>query len=258
MFNKFRDLLGLGNAHEGFVDSHSIQGRKPSQEDACYLSPVTMNGQVLLVADGVGGHAHGEFASNLCVQLFRDSFESSDTLVSDPEAYLRQLIMQVAVQVHAKSSNDPEYRGTGSTISGFYLWGRQYVCFNVGDSRVYHFSKEQQLHQLTKDQTVVQDLIDRGEITPEEARHHPHRNMMNSAIGQELDEIRIEITPVQELQEGACLLACSDGVNDALTDAAMQAVLSKYATAPGVCQQLVQAAYDAGGLDNITAVLLRR
>lgn len=258
MLDKLRNLMGGKSFPPGFTDGHSIQGRKPSQEDAWYMSPVTMNGQLLLVADGVGGHAHGEYASNLCVEMFRESFESPDTFISHPEAYLRQLIMQIAARVHHKSSTDPTYRGTGSTLSGCYVWGNQFVCFQIGDSRVYRYSGAGELVQLTRDQSLVQDLLDKGAITPEEARIHPQRNMMNSAIGQALDEISIVIHSVEELPKGDSLLLITDGVNDALTDEAIQQILIQDGHEAGVCQKLAQAAYDAGGLDNITALFLRK
>lgn len=255
MIDKLRQML---RKPEGpLTDAHSLQGRKPSQQDAWYISPLTFNGQLIFVADGVGGHAHGEFASNLTVELFRRSFEADDTLIDNVETYLREQAMQAAAQVLAKSQSDPDYHGCGTTLSGFLRYGQRFRTVNIGDSRVYHFSEGGGLKQLTKDQTVVQDLVDQGAITPEEARQHPQRNMMYSAIGQALDEIRIDIGVEHELKRGDWLFAFSDGVHDALTDDEIASVIRDHLEQPGLCEALTQAAYAAGSKDNITAVAYR-
>ena len=255
MIEKFRQLF---QRKEGpLTDAHSLQGRKPSQQDAWYISPVTLNGQLIFVADGVGGHAHGEFAANLAVELFRRSFEADDTLVDNVETYLREQSMQVAAQVLHKSENDPEYKGCGTTLAGFFRYGNRYRTLNIGDSRVYHFSEAGGLKQLTKDHTIVQELLDQGAISAEEARNHPQRNMMYSAIGQALDEIRIDIGAEQALNAGDWLLAFSDGVHDALPDAEIARLIHAHQEKASLCATLTQAAYDAGGKDNITAVAYR-
>lgn len=255
MIDKIRQLF---QRTEGpFTDAHSLQGRKPTQQDAWYISPVTFNGQLIFVADGVGGHAHGEFAANLTVELFRRSFEAEDTLIDNVETYLREQAMQVAAQVLHKSESDPDYQGCGTTLTGFFRYASRYRTINIGDSRVYHFSPTQGLKALTKDHTLVQQLLDEGAISAEEARQHPQRNMMYSAIGQDLRDIQVDIGPEGELAKGDWLLAFSDGVHDALTDAEITAIVRNYSDKPGLCQALTQAAYDAGGLDNITAAAYR-
>ncbi|GAB4423604.1 MAG: Stp1/IreP family PP2C-type Ser/Thr phosphatase [Bacteroidia bacterium] len=256
MLDKIRQLFQSPGSSKR-ADAYSIQGRKPSQEDAYYISAVTFNGQLFFVADGVGGHAHGEFASNLTVALFRASFESDSTMIADVEAYLREQTMQVAARVYEKGKSDPEYAGCGTTLSGFMVFGSQFQTVNVGDSRVYHYGTDKQLRQLTRDQTVVQDLVDQGKLTPEEARIHPRRNVMNSAIGQPLDQIRIDVGQPQPLQRGEWLLAFSDGVHDALSFDQIAFLIEKHQHQPEFCKALVEAAYEAGGLDNITAVAYR-
>lgn len=238
------------------VSGYSIQGRKPSQQDAWYTSPHTVNGQLVFVADGVGGHAHGEYASELCVTVFKQIFEK-DPFIVDEKQFLHETAMIVAERVYQKSQDDAEYFGCGTTLSGFLVYGGRYHLVNIGDSRVYIYNKDGQLIQMTKDHSIVQQLLDRGEITPEEARTHPRRNVMFSAIGMNPEDMSISITGPFDLSHGDLLLAFSDGVPDALTDEQIREVILKNHQNPDLCRSMVDASYEAGGKDNITACCYR-
>ncbi|MEZ4775297.1 MAG: protein phosphatase 2C domain-containing protein [Bacteroidia bacterium] len=238
------------------MSGYSIQGRKPSQQDAWYTSPHTFNGRLVFVADGVGGHAHGEFASELCVEVFKHTFEK-DPFIVDEKQFLHETAMIAAERVYQKSQDDQAYFGCGTTLSGFLVSGGRYHLINIGDSRVYLYNKEAQLVQLTKDHSIVQQLLDRGEITLAEARTHPRRNVMFSAIGMNPEEMSITVSGPYELQHGEILFAFSDGVPDALLDDQIREVILKNHQNPDLCQAIVDAAYDAGGKDNITACCYR-
>ena len=238
------------DTHKG---GYSFIGRKPTQQDEFYYSPNTINGDLVFVADGVGGHAGGDYASHLCKEVFSKSFEQ-DPMITDERAYLRDHIMEIARQVYHKGKTDDHFANCGTTLSGFLLSGGRYHLFHVGDSRVYLFDQEQSLIQLTEDHSVVAQMLQRGEISEAEAKTHPQRNTMYSAIGQVPEEIRIDIVGPYDLNKGEILLAFSDGVHDALTDDEIRNIILKYPDIHDLCKEIVVAAYDAGGKDNITAV----
>ncbi|MEZ4826410.1 MAG: protein phosphatase 2C domain-containing protein [Bacteroidia bacterium] len=238
------------------VAGYSVQGRKPSQQDAWYGSNLTLNGRLVFVADGVGGHAHGEYASELCVEVFRQSFEKEPFMV-DEKQYLYDTAMIVAERVYQKGQDEPEYKGCGTTISGFLVYGDRYHLINIGDSRVYVFREDKSLIQLTRDHSLVQQMLDQGQITPAEARTHPRRNVMYSAIGVNPDEMTIDVTGPFDIYHGEILLAFSDGVPDAIPDDQIREIILNNRQNPDLCQVIVEAAFNAGGMDNITACCYR-
>lgn len=248
LLQRFRPLPQAG----GF----SIKGRKDKQEDAFYISEKKQAQQLIFVADGVGGHGHGDFASNLCVETFRKAFEQ-DAEIEDIPAFLKKTAMLVAASVYNKGKTEPEYKNCGTTLSGFFVSYNAYFTVNIGDSRVYAF-ENQELTRMTKDHSIVQSLIDEGKITEKEAFTHPKRNMMTSAIGQKLEMIRIDIKGPYPLKKGAMLLAFSDGVHDALTDNEIEILLKNAADSKHLAQLIVETAYEAGGKDNITACFYRQ
>jgi len=237
------------------TESSSIQGRKPSQEDSFLITEVRHGMRLVFVADGVGGHGHGDFASKTVVDYFREKFNTLD-VDTPPEAFLRETVMKAAQKVLDKSIEDPMYTNCGTTISGFLVVGNDYYTINIGDSRVYLWS-EDCLSRETHDHSIVQRLLDRGEITEEEAFHHPQRNMMTSAIGQDLSLMQVDVGRKKQFKHGDILLAFSDGVHDALTDNQIFSMISRYKETPDLAGRLTEAAYNAGGKDNITAVVYR-
>ncbi len=250
LFTKIETLFSGKN-----TSSYSIQGRKPGQEDALFVSDWKNNQQIIFVADGVGGHKHGEYASRLCVNIFENEFETKEKISQIPD-FLKKTILLVAAKLLNKSAEDEEYKNTGTTISGFFIDKNTFFTFNVGDSRVYFFDGKKLL-QATKDHSVVQNMLDKGEITEQEAFNHPKRNMMTSAIGQSLDLMKIAIKGPYKIRKNNLLLAFSDGIHDALTDAEIKKIIMKEKSIPKLARLLVESAYTAGGKDNITACLYR-
>ena len=237
------------------TESSSLQGRKSKQEDSFLITEQRHGMQLIFVADGVGGHGHGDFASRTVVDYFNDAFNAID-VDTDPIAFLNETVIRAARKVVDKSVEDPSYTNCGTTISGFLVVGDCYYTINIGDSRVYLWS-EDLLCRETHDHSVVQRLLDRGEITEEEAFHHPQRNMMTSAIGQDLSLMQVDVGRKKQFKHGDILLAFSDGVHDALTDNQIFSMISRYKETPDLAGRLTEAAYNAGGKDNITAVVYR-
>lgn len=249
----FKNLLGIKRKGP-VLQGHSIQGRKSAQEDAYLLCEPSRHGTLVLVADGVGGHGHGDFASNLCVEVFQEKFEKLDEL-EDVEEFLRVTAMTVATRVLEQGKREPAFRKSGTTLTGFLVQEDIFTVINIGDSRVYELLDSGEFLQLTHDHSVVQELMEAGEITKEEMRTHPQRNIMTSAIGQELTEIKIQVEGPYPIDRGELLLACSDGVHDAISDEQIRNLLVENKDSDQLAERLVEAAYENGGKDNITACI---
>lgn len=239
------------------MGGYSIKGRKPTQQDAWYISPNTKYGVLVLVADGVGGHAHGEYASKLCVEVFQHAFEEAN-IISDVPSFLKHQASSVSQAVWEKSQNDPNYKNCGTTLSAFLIQKQEFYFIHIGDSRIYLLDNSSNLHQISKDQTIIQQLLDQGEIQPEDIPHHPQKNVMYSAIGQEPSKIQVDIRGPEPIRKGEILLVCSDGIHDALPDQKIRQIIIAHKENEDLPKILVEAAYEAGGKDNITACYLRK
>ncbi len=220
-------------------------------------------GHVLLVADGMGGAAAGEVASALSVEtveafvveLLRrfSNLQASDEhgVISD----LRQAVRQADARIVEEVALHPELAGMGTTLTMAFTSGSRLFVIHAGDSRCYLF-RAGDIHRLTEDHTVVAEMVDRGEISPEQARHHSHRHVVTNVLGGGQAGVRVDVQRV-DLESGDVLLLCSDGLTDMLDDARISAVLSAEVEPEAACRRLVAEANEAGGHDNITAVVAR-
>lgn len=199
-----------------------------------------------LVADGMGGHEHGEVASAL----------ARETVVAEV-AYGRSLIEAIReadVEIIRHSRDKGEALPMGTTVAAVAVRGDSYEVAWVGDSRVYLYNGS--LKQITHDHSYVQELVAQGAITPEQAKHHPHRNVVTQALGvTEPDQLRIE-TIAGHLEPGQCLLLCSDGLTEEVDDEAIAEILGRGLSLQEAVDHLILAALDMGGSDNVTVVLL--
>ncbi len=233
---------------------YSIKGRKNIQEDSYYISEEKNKQQLLFVADGVGGHGHGDFASQLCVEIFKTNFLRLGKII-EINNFLEDTAYEVAKQVLKKGEEYPEFKNCGTTISGIFVDNKSYYTINIGDSRVYSIA-DNKLNRETKDHSKVQRLIDTGIITETEARVHPEKNMMTSAIGQSLNMITIDINGPKELYKNKLLFACTDGIHDALDDAEIETFFNSNEIDNNLAEKLVTKAYKSGINDNITLCIL--
>lgn len=201
-----------------------------------------------LVADGMGGHEHGEVASAL----------ARDTIVQQVRegAGLAEAIRAADQEIMRQSQRRAEALPMGTTVVAARIEGSQFEIAWVGDSRIYLWDGS--LHQLSQDHSYVQELIDQGAITPEQARTHPHRNVITQALGvTDPQVLNVEVLR-GELKPAMQLLLCSDGLTEEIDDDTISTILSKIDLSAQECvDQLVLAALNGGGSDNITALLLR-
>lgn len=213
-----------------------------------------MGESVFAVADGMGGHLAGEVASATALQ----PVEKLDGRVfPDAPAATRAVVdavVEANEQVSDKAGSDPDYQGMGTTLTAALFEGRRLHLAHVGDSRAY-LLRDGELSQITTDHTLVQHLIDEGQITPEEAATHPQRSIITRAIGV-ADHVEVDSMTL-DLQLGDTILLCSDGLSGFVTDAAVKHVLLTRRPPEEQVRELVRLANEAGGGDNITAVVLR-
>ena len=205
------------------------------------------------VADGMGGHQGGEVASNLALEVLQPIAQEPPP-DGDSAPRLAQVVREANQVVLERASGDPSLSGMGTTLTAVLAGtGRRIHLAHVGDSRAY-LLRDGEMTQLTRDQTVVQRLVDEGRITPEEAEIHPQRSILTNALGVDR-EIEVEEASY-ELKAGDRLLLCSDGLSGMVPEDDIRRILLDVEDPQAACDALVDEANEAGGQDNITAVVL--
>jgi serine/threonine protein phosphatase PrpC len=232
--------------------------RRPHNEDCLGIYPPEIDGTVpgrgkmFVVADGMGGYAAGEVASHIAVEEALNSyFNASDTAIGDS---LARALQQANRAVIHEASREADHAGMGATMAVAVLLDRELYVANVGDSRVY-LLHEGVLTQISRDHSWVADLVALGQITPEEALHHPRRNVVTRSIGGR-PEVEVEVYPPLRLHSGDVVLLCSDGLWGMVVGDRIRTILESR-SAQAAADALVAAANEAGGHDNITAVVCR-
>lgn len=228
----------------------SIPGRRPNNEDRCRIEIKDDGTALLVLSDGMGGHAAGEVAGQMTVDTIAERFfESPRTGSTD---FLENAIVTANLNIHRMASTRPCYAGMGSTVVCAVLSENKAYCANVGDSRLYAL-RDGALELITHDHSLVQELIDIGKLSPEDAETHPMRNVITRSVG---SAIRIEPTFYTfETLPGDRILLCSDGLSGVLSVSEMQSILSEDTSASDIAEKLVSAAYDSGSRDNISVCL---
>src|SRR5690606_27769322 len=227
--------------------------RRPDNEDAYLLD--TERG-LFCVADGMGGHAAGEVASRLAVEALAREMARPDA-GAPLDARLRAAVAAANRAILEAAGRDPTLVGMGTTLTALALAtdDRSFTIAHIGDSRAYLY-RQGALTQLTADHTWVQQQVDAGLLTPEEARRHPLASMLTRALGIS-DDPDVDIIH-GELEPGDLILRCSDGRTGRVDDAELAAILAR-ADLPldGLARELTAAGNRTGGMDNTTAILIR-
>lgn len=222
--------------------------RKTNEDSYVFLPP-----EIFAVADGMGGHEAGEIASSLAVTTLKEFFRHHKETLS-PDVLIRQAIVRANQVIYQMAQQKPECAGMGTTLTAVYLQEDTVFWGHVGDSRLYHQSNSD-FQQITQDHSLVWELLQRGTISAEEAHVHPHRNILTRAVGT-TEEIQVDSGSFS-WQNGDRLLICSDGLTTMLTDKEIAAALAENKeNQDRVTENLVDSANAAGGMDNITAILL--
>lgn len=209
-----------------------------------------------VVSDGLGGHAAGELASKIVVEtlplLLQQRLPPAGSLAGATET-VREALRELSRAVYRQTQREPALEGMGATVVLAVVRHASALIAHVGDSRAYRF-RGGVLERLTRDHSLVQILVDYGEITPEEATRHPARGCVTRSVGMlgdPLPECRLV-----DLHPGDRLLLCSDGLVGMVDDAEICDILATGGSLDAVCHRLIDAANDAGGRDNITVLLV--
>ena len=272
------DVMAFGRAIEGryeewvgVADQQVCAGisdvglKRQLNEDNWGWIRLSDRANLYVVADGMGGHDSGEVASMLAVKVMCEESRRRE-LSETPDLDALEVVVEESFQTannHIKDSADakgtdmgttmvsllvieePALKGDGVVKTGFLA--------NVGDSRGY-LMRDGALHQISRDHSLVQKMVERGKITAEEARHHPHSNILLRTVGTERD-IEIDVFRV-ELQPGDKVMMCSDGLWGEVEDRDMENLMNTYADPRVACRALVRAAHHGGGNDNVTLVIV--
>lgn len=211
-------------------------------------------GKVVVLCDGMGGHRGGATASGIAVRCILEFF-NSDEIESIPDA-LEQSVSFANEQIFATALDDPDLKGMGTTCVVLVQKEEEIWLAHVGDSRAY-LHQARQLHRLTRDHSFVQQLVDSGAISDEEAEKHPRKNELLSALGIR-PEVTVEVTSEAILvAPGSTILLCSDGLNGMINDDQIRKLMSSGKELSQICGDLIEAAKQGGGTDNISVQLLR-
>jgi len=208
-------------------------------------------GLLMVVCDGMGGPGNGDRASRLAAEAFVTAAEGS---VSDPRSMLNDGVERAGRAIAEEIARDPSCAGMGTTLVAALVKGRHATVANVGDSRAYLYAGGS-IRRVTRDHSLVGEMVERGELTEEEAARHPRRNIITRALGGERGVLPdlFEL----DLAQGDTLLLATDGLHGMIPDSSIAEVLAGGGGPSQLCDMLVERALVAGGDDNITVALLR-
>ena len=263
---EFGACTHLGNVRRNNEDHFAVIRRKRSRKVLLTNMPpddLSLHDDVshlMIVADGMGGAAFGELASRLALK-------TADELVGNAGHWITRLRdmesreTEDRIQTYAKVIHqtlleyghlDPRLTGMGTTLTCAHVLGADVIIAHAGDSRAYHFH-DGQVRQVTRDQTLAQDLIDAGMPREQTTRF---RHILTNCFGGDARDVDTDVYQFQ-VQEGDALLLCTDGLSDLIGEEELAQVLASSTTAQEACEQLLRIALDRGGKDNITVVLGR-
>lgn len=214
-------------------------------------------GQYLaVVCDGMGGAKSGDVASRLASEVFLEDIRQTAVPDMEQQAIVKMLVTAVRNAnraVYEQSQVSPDFAGMGTTLVAVFLQGDAAYIVNVGDSRCYYVAGDE-ISQITEDHSVVGLMVARGQITEEEARVHPNKNLITRAVGTE-PEVECDCFYLG-LEEGERLLLCSDGLSNLVTKTEMLYEVTHGESLEDVCFRLIDIAKDRGASDNVTVVLM--
>lgn len=222
-------------------------------QDYLYVSedPVGILPNLFIVADGMGGHKAGEYASRLAIESIAG--QVSESREGDPVKILDHAICEANKLLIEYADSNPDMHGMGTTAVAATLLDRHLVVGNVGDSRLYVVNSEKVV-QITEDHSLVQEMVRLGQLSPEEARRHPDRNIITRALGAE-SVLKVDFFE-RELAPGENILLCTDGLHSMMTEEEIFEVLHNGKSLEKRVERLVNLANKNGGKDNITVIVI--
>jgi len=236
------------------IGSNTHVGRRNDNQDF-YTFMECEDGLLLVVCDGMGGVSGGSRASWLCANHIKNYFE--DPIHHDIKNMLVESIIQANTLIYNEAQDNPSLSGMGTTCVVAVISDYMIYYANVGDSRIYFIRRStNEIKQITKDHSRVQELLDEGKITKEEAINHPERNVITQSVGDYLDIIVDVGLLDKKLMQGDAVLLCTDGLTGVLDDETIKNVVIENSP-QYACNILTKLAYDLGGSDNITVQIAK-
>lgn len=231
----------------------NIGKRRKLNQDFVYTSeePVGHLPNLFVVADGMGGHKAGDYASKLAVTTMVEEIAGSDETI--PEKLLGRAIETANGKVRESAEKMPELEGMGTTVVAASCDGDTLSVANVGDSRLYIIGGHE-IRQITRDHSWVEEMVRRGGLGRDEARNHPDKNIITRAVGAE-DTVKADFFSVK-LKEGDLILMCTDGLTNMLEDEEIRMILDGARDIVEKAEELVRRANENGGMDNISVILI--
>ena len=215
-------------------------------EDAIGILP-----NLFIVADGMGGHNAGDYASRFCVDFFRHKVEASD--MESPVSMIKVAIMETNDALREEALEQSELEGMGTTFVVATIFDKEMYVANIGDSRLYVIGKE--MKQVTEDHSLVEAMVKTGELNRSEARVHPNKNIITRALGANA-EVEPDFFEVK-LEEGDTVLMCSDGLTNMLEDETIERIIRENDDLETTAATLVKHANQNGGKDNIAIIIIK-
>lgn len=254
----------LDNARVRFAGDTNIGRKRDHNEDSIALPEA--GERLAIVCDGMGGHASGEVASRLAVELIVDHFTETgkQQILTWPYKVDRDMrkdinrmvtgIMLANLEIWERSQREARFKGMGTTCVGIYFLDDHLIIGHVGDSRCYRV-RGTEMTQLTEDHSLINDYIRMKRVTPEEAENWPHKNVIVRALGMK-ESVQVDvITEVPRV--GDTYMLCSDGLTGMLKDDTIQHILMSERDLDRAVERLITAANEEGGVDNISVVIAR-
>ena len=230
---------------------------RPQNQDAFHIEQLDETCTLCVVCDGMGGAKSGNVASTLAVEVFAEEVRrcwTSGMDLEQTEQMLRGAVKLANFTVFDQSQQLEEFSGMGTTLVAVLVQGKSVCAVNVGDSRAYHVGKSG-IRRVTVDHSVVEMMVQRGELTPERARTYPGKNFITRAIGTEAvvetDFFHLDV------DRGDCLLLCSDGLSNLMDDQEMLFEIVHGVSKQHCCQHLLEIAKNRGAPDNVTCILVQ-
>lgn len=239
-----------------FVSGMTNKGLERSRnEDNCFAR-TDAGTALLVVADGMGGHSAGNVASGIAInsaeQFWADFDRANTPSVEDAREMVRNLILKANELILDEAVNFSDRKGMGTTFTVGLLCGNRLTIGHIGDSRAY-LIRDGQIRLLTKDHSLVEQLVDSGQIQPEDAESHPQRHVLTRALGISPD-IQLDISE-EEIESGSILLFCTDGLTNLVRDKEILEESAKQPEPEKLAESLIKLANSRGGFDNITVVV---
>lgn len=236
--------------------SISDRGKQRFNNEDCCVSMQIGLYTVLILADGMGGHSGGEIASSKAIEAVLAVLKERlcrPLIPAQIFSILSSALECANENIYTLAKSDASLDGMGTTIDICVIYDFSAYIAHIGDSRVYHITPGGEINRLTKDHSLMEYMIEKGELTPEQAQHHPQKNVITRALGTSMQTEEDNV--IVKLSEGDRLLLCSDGLTNMLDEKDIFDVITQNPDPKKAAHELIRRANDAGGDDNITVII---